>query len=150
MDGMHGRINTALVMMIPLLTNYIADAQTANPPGADSNLACVERLNMPRYPRLAAQARVEASIMASVLVGSDGLAKKIDTSKDAKFSNLFAAPVSAVIQAAKFRTECAGKTVQLIFNFNLIGVSQGTQKETFSFGYPNVFWIVSEAPHLQP
>ena len=59
----------------------IASAQATDsvPSQADSNMACVERLEIPRYPALATQARIEATVTASVLISPEGLPKESGT-----------------------------------------------------------------------
>jgi hypothetical protein len=110
----------------------IASAQATDsvPSQADSNMACVERLEIPRYPALATQARIEA--------------------KFTRASSLFAPPVWKAINEGKFRPDCAGKIVKLVFHFRLQGASAGKPWQSVSFQYPNAFWIVSETQHVQP
>ena len=120
---------------------------------AESNAACIERLEIPLYPPLAAQARIEGTITLSVLLTSGGKVEQVDTEIASKYSqarNLFATPVWKVIKEAKFRPNCAGKTVRLVFHFDLEGVSPGNLRASTSFGFPNTFWIVAEALHFQP
>ncbi len=133
----------------------IASAQATDsvPSQADSNMACVERLEIPRYPALATQARIEATVTASVLISPEGLPKDSGTEAESKFtraSSLFAPPVWKAINEGKFRPDCAGKIVKLVFHFRLQGASAGKPWQSVSFQYPNAFWIVSETQHVQP
>ncbi len=119
---------------------------------ADSNIGCVERLEIPRYPPLATQARIEGTITASVLISPEGVPKPLGTEAASKFAqakNLLSQPVWKVISDGKFRSDCAGNIVKLVFHFTLKGISNNP-RQTVSFGYPNVFWIASETPHYQP
>jgi TonB family protein len=113
---------------------------------------CVERIQIPRYPPLAKQARIEGSITASVVLLSDGTVHDIETTVESRYGHakdLFGSPVEKVIKAAKFRSGCSEKIVELVFHFDLSGASQNPG-ESFSFGYPNAFWIVAEAQTVQP
>lgn len=152
---MNTAIQAVVATVMAVLIARSAYAQADNPaqPQPDYNMACLERLEIPRYPPLATQARLEGTITASVLISPEGLAKQVDTQAESRLAtakSIFGSPVWKVISEATFRSECAGKTVVVVFHFNLAGVSQSNPKQTFSFGYPNVFWIVSETPHFQP
>ena len=100
---------------------------------ADSNMSCVDRLQMPLYPPLAQQARISGSVTATVAVTSDGALQ----TEAAGGHPLLAAAVEKALRASVFRGNCSGKTVRLIFNF---GFDSDPGKRV-SFGYPNQFWI---------
>ena len=117
-----------------------------------ANVDCVERIEIPRYPPLATQAQIDDSITAFVDLSSDGAVHDIKVTAQSRYrqaKNLFGPPVEKVIRAAQFRSGCAEKPVKLVFHFNLKGQSE-EPKLSMSFGYPNVFWIISEAPLFQP
>jgi len=117
-----------------------------------TNIYCVERMEIPRYPLLPSQARIEGSITASVALSSDGVVHDIKItaqSKSRQAKNLFGPTVGKVIRAAQFRSGCSEKAIKLVFHFDLKGMSD-SPKASMSYGYPNVFWIVSEAPLVQP
>src|SRR5690349_21811846 len=89
---------------------------------SDPNMACVERIEIPRYPTLAAQARLEATITASVVISREGSAERVDVqaeSRSASAESIFGPPVRKVIRDARFRSHCAGETVRFVFHFNL-------------------------------
>jgi hypothetical protein len=106
---------------------------------ADSNMSCVERLEMPVYPPLAHQARISGSVTATVVVASDG---SIQTK--AEGHKLLAPAVERALRASAFRSDCSGKSVRLIFNF---GFDSDPGKRV-SYGYPNRFWISVPLPTL--
>jgi hypothetical protein len=58
--------------------------QTAKPAQADPNMACVERIEIPKYPRRATQARIQGTITASVLLNSQGSVKQVDTEVESR------------------------------------------------------------------
>ena len=65
---------------------------------------------------------------------------------------MFLAEVKSVLEAATFSAQCAGKTVSLVFRFQLEGIAIDgqTPRQKLIFSYPNVFLIVSEARPLMP
>jgi hypothetical protein len=104
---------------------------------ADSNMSCVERLQMPRYPPLADQARISGTVTATVLVASDG-----SPQTKAAGHPLLAPAVEKAIRASVFLKACGGKSVTLVFSF-VLGENFDPDKlpQRVSFGYPNRFWI---------
>jgi hypothetical protein len=117
------------------LCSWPALAQTNQE--ADSNMSCVERLQMPVYPGLAEQARISGSVTATVLVASDG-----SPQTKAAGHTLLAPAVEKAIRASVFLKTCGGKSVRLVFNF-VLGENLDPDKlpQRTSFGYPNQFWI---------
>lgn len=105
----------------------------------DSNMSCVERLEMPVYPPLAAAARIRGTVKATVSVSADGSAKT--TSEEPAHALLIQAVQNAIVASA-FRKSCAGKSVSLVFNF-VFGEKPDTdrQRQRISFSYPNQFSI---------
>jgi len=123
------------------------------PEQGDSNMSCVERLEIPGYPALAAQARIQGTITVSVALASDGRVGKVETEAASKYSqarSLFGTPVWKAIREAKFRADCGGKTVRLIFHFDLEGIAGLQTRASVLFGYPNTFWIIAAAQLVQP
>jgi hypothetical protein len=119
--------------MVAMLMGFnVGRAQ--NPFEADSNIACVERLQVPGY------ASMEGTITASVVVSPKPTVQLQVTTefatKTQKAAGALMQAVEKAIEGAAFRPYCAGKTVVLIFDFKM-GLEPGV-----SFGYPNKFWIV--------
>jgi hypothetical protein len=112
-----------------------------NPNGDDSNIICVERLQMPTYVPLAKMARIEGTVTAMVSLSPNGLVQQVGTGKA---HPLLAPSVKEAIRQAMFRSNCGGRTVVLIFHFNIRGEPSDYPKQSVSFGFPNHFWIVSE------
>ena len=136
------RYCVAAVLVMP----GIAAAQ--NPFEPETNIGCIERLQMPAYPPLAKQAQLEATITASVLLSPKPTVRQQVTtqfkSKTQTAAAILMPTVEKAIQEASFRSDCTGKTVVLIFDFKIAGPASSNPKQSVSFGYPNKFWIVTE------
>src|SRR5262245_10855419 len=79
----------------------------------DFNVSCVERLEIPGYPALAAQARIQGTITVSVALTTDGKVEKVETEAASMYMqarSLFGTPIWKAIREAKFRRDCSGKT----------------------------------------
>jgi hypothetical protein len=124
------------VFLFLLISGLVAVAQT------ETNIVCVERLEIPTYPPLAKQARIAGVLTASVRLGADGsigeiLSRFTPTSEK---EGMFVSVVEESLRASAFAKSCAGKKVGLIFNFVLTEAKASTQLK-FSFSYPNQFGL---------
>jgi outer membrane biosynthesis protein TonB len=110
----------------------------------ETNIACVERLEIPAYPPLAMQARIAGVFTASMRIGADGSIGNISSQfvPESTKSVMFVSAVEESLRASVFAKSCAGKQVSLVFNFVIAEPGASTQLK-FSFGYPNQFWIVA-------
>jgi hypothetical protein len=133
-------------LLLTTLGPRIGTAQ--NPFEPETNIGCVERLQMPAYPAMARQAQVEATITASILLSpKPTVQQQVITqfkSKTQQAAAILMPTVEKAIQEASFRSDCTGKTVVLIFDFKVAGPPSANPKQSVSFGYPNKFWIVTE------
>jgi hypothetical protein len=140
------RMRYWVAALLVMLWSRVGMAQ--NPFEPETNIGCVERLQMPTYPPLARQAQVEATITASVLLSPKPTVQQQVTtqfkSKTQRSAAILMPTVEKAIQEAAFRSDCTGKTVVLIFDFKVTGPPSGNPKQSVSFGYPNKFWIVTE------
>jgi len=105
---------------------------------------------MPEYPISALQSRVDGSVWTRVEVNPQGMAGKINTQVVSAWSNgasLLTPPVEAAIHASKFKADCAGKTVAVVFRYELHGDATMHPKVTTREEPPNLVWIES-APEL--
>ena len=110
----------------------------------ETNMACVERLEMPVYPALAAAARVRGTVSATVAVAASDSVKTTATGHV-----LLVDTVQKAIQASRFRANCGGTYVKLIFHFELDEGSNPATPRRVSFGYPNEFWIIVTPPIIK-
>jgi hypothetical protein len=118
----------------------------------ETNIACVERLEIPTYPALAEQARITGTVIATVVLGFGSSVASISSASDhGKAHPLLIGGVEKSLRASKFANACAGKQVELIFNFVLEGTPVGSHPpQTISFAYPNQFWIATPPLLLNP
>ena len=126
----------------------LGTATAQNPFEPETNIGCVERLQLPAYPAMARQSQVEATITASVLLSPKPTVQQQVTtqfkSKTQRAAAILMPTVEKAIQEASFRSDCTGKTVVLVFDFKVAGRPSSDPKQSVSFGYPNKFWIVTE------
>ena len=116
-----------------------------------SNISCVARIQLPTYPPLAKQAGIQGEVKVSVLLSADSSVERISVdSVIPRGESILVGPIKDVLRTARFRPGCAGKTVGLVFLFEIVGKSAIYPKQSLSFGQPNKFWITTEQTTLQP
>ena len=115
---------------------------------------CVQRLEMPGYLRLALVVRIQGTITTSVLLSPIASPEEITTERQGTTEavtnglKLLVPSIEQAIKKSTFRSECGGKTVRLVFRFEIKGAFRDNPTESFAFGYPNEFWIT--VPPLPP
>jgi len=133
-----------------------------------ANVSCFERIIVPDYPALARQARISADVTVSVVIGSDSASHQITTQVEklqparlagsktgskagGDIGRLFSERVEKAVRSSTFNNQCVGKTVELVFGFEL-GNDMPVEgsKQTISFSYPNRFTIASTAVLVNP
>lgn len=127
-------------------------ARGQNPFEPDTHIDCVERLRIPDFPAEARQGGAEGTITATVTLSSRASVQLIATefqTKKPKTIGILIPPVEDAIRQAAFRPRCAGKTIELVFDFALAGSASELPAQTVYFGYPNKFRIVA-APAKPP
>jgi len=110
-------------------------------------LACFENLQAPEYPTAALHDHIDGSAWTYVHANAQGVPEKIDTQVVSAWSEgnkLFVAPVEKAVHAAKIKPECAGKTISVVFRFELHGNAVPNPKVTSRIDGPNMMWIESE------
>jgi TonB family protein len=127
--------------------------QTPGAPPASHSLICVEKMELPSYPALAQQGQISGTISVDVMLSTTGTIQNVSVQDESKTSmparGVLVSAVSDAVRRAAFERSCAGRTVRLVFIFELAGVSD-RPKQTVTFGSPNKFWIKSEAFSVQP
>jgi len=124
------------------LTPAIGHAQQTTPDG----LACFENLAPPEFPKTALQAHVDGSVWTYTQVSPQGALDKVETQVVSAWGDgpkLLTPPVEKAIRAAKIKSECAGKTVTVVFRYQLYGEATPAPKvKTRTDG--NIMYIESQ------
>lgn len=119
-------------VLIPLVL-----AQTTE---TEPNSACIDQAQIPTYPRLALFASVQGTVTAKVQLSPEAFIHQITSSGHRLLVN----GAESAIRAARFHSDCAGRTITLVFEFEIAGTPPEQPKEKVFFSYPNHFRIVSE------
>jgi len=128
---MRAAILCGFVLIPPVL------AQTTE---TESNSACIEQTQIPTYPRLALFANVQGTVTAKMQLSPEAFIHQITSSGH----RLLVDGAESAIRAARFHSDCAGRTITLVFEFEIAGTPSEQPKEKVFFSYPNHFRIVSE------
>jgi len=119
-------------------------------PDTLANGRCIERLELPAYPKLADMARLQGTLTATVALTRGGSIEKLTVgiggASEVSKNKFFQPAVEEAIRGSVFRRDCDGKSVILIFNF-VLGEKLDPR---MSFGYPNRFWISAPAKLVNP
>jgi hypothetical protein len=138
-----------------LLSGIAAQAQTssASTPAPNEGLGCFVNLAAPEYPKAALQAHVDGSVWTTAHVSGQGSVEKVDTevvSAWSKGPELLVPAVEKAVRSAKIKPECAGKTVSVVFRYQLYGEPTANPKVTTKTDAPNLFWIESQPLSTAP
>ena len=127
-------------MRIAILSGFfLCSLLRAQATEAESNLSCIERIQILRYPPLALSALVKGEVEITMRLSPQAAIEQIKSSGHP----ILVGAVETAMRSAKFRAECAGKTVTLVFEFRIAG-AEFCPRQTVLFNYPNRFVIVSE------
>jgi hypothetical protein len=142
------RIRTMKCSLIFALLSALACSAATQESGDSSNMACVERLDLPMYPRLADAARISAGVVTTIRIGSggtiDGVTSELKAAEPVKTT--FLTSVESAVRSSRFAAACAGRAVTIVFQFSL-GEQVGTER--VSFAYPNRFTIFAASKVIQ-
>ena len=134
-----------------LLTLFLSLSLAAAGQAPESNIACVERLEIPPYPPLAGQARVSGTVIATVKLTADGSIESRNLAVEPSSAKLLVPAVDGALSDSVFSKNWVGTSVTLVFNF-----VQGDEfdrrgpKDRVSFGNSNQFWITRGYRSIQP
>ena len=134
-------------IFLAIVIGVAAAAQTSQ---SDSNMACAERLKIPAYPALANAARIQGTIAAAVRLSPQAsierITYKISPESSSKAEPMLTSAVESAIRESKFRTDCGGKTVILLFEFKR--EVEGAEEKHF-FEPPNRFLILAKPIQIE-
>jgi hypothetical protein len=122
-------------------------AQQAQPPAATGDFSCFENLPTPEFPMAALEQHVDGSVWTWVQVTPQGTPGKIDTqvvSAWSEGSKLLVPPVEKAVREAKFKSDCAGKTVPVVFRYEVHGNPTANPKVTSHRDAPDIVYIESQ------
>jgi hypothetical protein len=106
-------------------------AEPAKP--VNPGFECFESVQTPEFPQAALQSRIDATVWATVQVTPQLTADKIETKVTSAWADgpkLFAPAVEKILQASKFKAECAGKAVSVVYRYDLQGDPVAAPKAT--------------------
>jgi hypothetical protein len=120
----------------------------------EPNMNCIERLEMPTYPRIAELARISGTVRATVTPNSAGAAGDpiiTETVVDptGKLKNFAPAAVQEALRKSRFRTDCSGKSITVVFIFENDPHLDSRHPQVVSYEYPNRFRISVPVPLVQ-
>jgi hypothetical protein len=121
------------------------------PPPA--GLECFDNLPTPEFPRAALQARVDGTVWVKVEVGAEGATSKIENQVISAYADgpkLLTPPAEAAVHSAKLKADCAGKTVLVIFRYELHGDPTANPQVTSRKEPSYIVWIESQPMTATP
>jgi hypothetical protein len=101
----------------------------------------------PEFPLPALQARVDGTLWLSIHLNAQAGIEKIDTQVTSAWSTakaLLTPAVEKAVRASKFKTDCAGKTVDVVYRYELHGEAMANPKPTNRMDAPNIEYIESQ------
>lgn len=129
---------------------YHAAAQSG-PAEGTSNIACLERLEMPDYPALPRQARIQITQTVTVLLSDQATIQSVEQSLQGKAFNLekfFKEGAEKALKNSRFSKTCGGKTITLVFHYEIR--DDPNRSSLFAFEPPNHFWIRAGPFYVMP
>jgi len=117
----------------------------AAPPPA--GMECADHLQMPDFPKTALESKVDGSVWTWFGVTPQGKAEQIKTQVVSAYGtgpNLLTPPVEKALQESQFKSSCAGKTVAVVFRYELHGEATANPKVTTRTENPNIVYIESQ------
>jgi hypothetical protein len=134
-----------------LISQYGRAQQTAatksQPATATSSgLECFEHMVTPEFPRAAMEEHVDGSVWTWTQVTAQG-AGRIDTQVVSAYSQgpkLLTPAVEKALKESKFKPDCTGKTVAVVFRYELHGNATAHPKVTSRTDTPDIVYIESQ------
>ncbi len=112
-----------------------------------SGMECVAHLETPEFPTAALEAHVDGSVWTWVTVTPQGTADKIETqvvSAWGKAPQMLTPAVEKALHDTKFKPDCAGKRVAVVFRYELHGEPTPNPQVTSKTESPNIVNIESQ------
>lgn len=93
-------------------------------PPANPGFECFDKVETPEFPAAALQAHVDGTAWLSIHLTPQSAVEKIDTqitSAWGKATAMLQPAVEKAVRASKFKDSCAGKTVDVVYRYELHG-----------------------------
>ena len=147
-EGTGERIKTMKYLLSIVLLCALVSSAAGQQSSDSGNMSCVERLDLPMYPRLADAARISARVVTAIRVGNGGTVDAITSEVKAAgaVKTAFLKSIEDAVRSSRFAAACAGWTVTIQLQFSL-GEQVGTER--VSFAYPNRFTIFAPTKVIQ-
>lgn len=126
--------------LLLLIAPYRAPGQ-AETTASQSNIGCLERLEIPDYPPLPRQVRIQGIQTVKVLLSEQAIVQTVESSFQARTIDVekaFKEGAEKALKNSQFSKTCGGKTITLVFHYEF---RDDDKKSLFAFGPPNHFWI---------
>jgi hypothetical protein len=147
------RAGASLIAGLLLVTApYRASGQAA-PLEIASNIECLERLEIPDYPPVPRQARIQGMQTIKVLLSERGTAQIVESTLHDNSGAIqlrkkdFTESAEKAIKNSGFSKTCGGRIITLVFHYEL---RDDESKSLFAFGPPNHFWIRGGPFYVMP
>jgi hypothetical protein len=117
------------------------------PPPANPGLECFDKLEDAEFPAAALSAHIDGSVWTWAQLNQQGTIEKVDSQVVSAYGQgpkLLVPPVEKALRASKFKSSCAGKTVAVVFRFQLHGDAVAAPKPTVKQEPPNIVNIESQ------
>ena len=94
------------------------------PPPPDPGFECMDHAETPEFPQTALQSRVDGTVYVWAHLTAQGTLDKIDTQVASAWANgskLLVPAVEKAVHASTFKSNCGGKTVAVVYRYDLVG-----------------------------
>lgn len=121
--------------------------QQPPPPPPDPGFECFQSVPTPEFPQAALQAHVDGTVYIWAHLTPQATVEKIDTqvaSAWADGAKLLTPPVEKAVRGAMFKSDCAGKTVAVVYRYELRGEPSANPKVTTKMEQPNILYLDSQ------
>lgn len=115
------------------------------PPPPKPGFECFEHVDTPEFPRAALVEHVDGTVWVTLDVTQQGMPSNIKTEVSTAWANgekLLTPPVEKVVRDAKFKASCYGKSVAVVYRYQLEGNPVANPKVTTESD-PRILYINS-------
>ena len=121
--------------------------QAATPaPLPDPGFECFDHAETPDFPQSALQAHVDGTVYIWVHLTAQASVDKIDNQIASSWKDgpaMLLPAVEKAVRASKFKSDCAGKTVAVVYRYSLVGAPIAAPKPTTKTE-SNIMYIESQ------